>query len=180
MSLGPFGTISMAARALQTQQEAIEITGQNLSNMTNPAYARQRVVIATSPTIPTAIGVQGTGAEAVAIQQIRDALLDQQMQTEASTTSYLGTTQTILQNLEATLGQVVDTGSSSSTTSSTSAQGLGDNISGLFGAFQTLSTDPTSLANRQALMLDASSLATEFNQLSAGASDLHDSINSGL
>jgi len=179
MSLGLFGTMSMATRALQVQQQAIEITGQNMSNMTNPAYARQRVIVATSPTIPTTIGVEGTGAEAVAIQQIRDSLLDHQITLETSTTSYLGTAQTTLQNLEANLGQVVDT-SSSSTTSSASAVGLGTYISNLFNAFQTLSTDPTSLANRQALTLDASSLATEFNQLSSGVSNLQDSINSGL
>ncbi len=123
--------------------------------------------------------MEGTGAEAVSIQQIRDALLDTQIQSEDSTTSYVGTAQTTLQDLEATLGQVVDT-SSSSTTGSTSESGLGDYITNLFNAFQTLSTDPTSLANRQALMLNASSLATEFNQLSSGISSLHDSINSGL
>jgi flagellar hook-associated protein 1 FlgK len=179
MSLGPIGTMDMATRALQVQQEAIEITGQNLANMTNPAYARQRVIVASSPTLVTPIGVQGTGAQVVSIQQIRDALLDTQIQSENSTTSYVGTAQTTLQNLEATLGQVVDT-SSSSTTGSTNEGGLGDYISNLFNAFQTLSTDPTSLANRQALMLNASSLATEFNQLSSGISSLHDSINSGL
>jgi flagellar hook-associated protein 1 FlgK len=171
--------MDMAAQALEAQQEAIEITGQNLSNMTNPAYARQRVNIEASPTVDTPIGVEGTGAEAVSIQQIRDALLDTQIQSEDSTTSYVGTAQTTLQDLEATLGQVVDT-SSSSSTGSTSEPGLGDYLSNLFNAFQTLSTDPTSLANRQALMLDASSLATEFNQLSSGVSGLHDSINSAL
>jgi flagellar hook-associated protein 1 len=179
MSLGPIATMDMATRALQVQQEAIEITGQNMSNMTNPAYARQRVNIQASPTIVTPMGVEGTGAEAVSIQQIRDALLDTQIQSEDSTTSYVGTAQTTLQDLEATLGQVVDTSSSSSTGSS-SGVGLGDYISNLFNAFQTLSTDPTSLANRQALMLDASSLSTEFNQLSSSVSGLHDSINSGL
>lgn len=179
MSLGPIATMDMATRALQLQQEAIEITGQNLSNMTNPAYARQRVNIVASPAIDTPIGVEGTGAQAVSIQQIRDSLLDQQITSETSTTSYLGTAQTTLQNLEANLGQVVDTTSSSSTSSS-SAVGLGDYISNLFNAFHTLSTDPASLANRQALMLDASSLATEFNQLSSGVSSLQDSINSGL
>lgn len=179
MSLGPIGTMDMAAQALEAQQVAIEVTGQNLANMTNPSYAREVANIEASPTIETAIGVEGTGAQATSIQEIRDALLDTQIQSEDSTASYATTEQTTLEDLQSTLGQVVDT-SSSSTTGTSSDPGLGDYLTNLFNAFQTLSTDPSSLANRQALMLDASSLTTEFNQLSSGVSSLHDSINTAL
>jgi flagellar hook-associated protein 1 FlgK len=60
--LGLFGTLNLAKRSLQTQQQGIEVTGHNLANVNNPAYARQRVTIQTSSTVPTQIGPQGDGA----------------------------------------------------------------------------------------------------------------------
>jgi flagellar hook-associated protein 1 FlgK len=184
MSLGPFGTINLAARALQTQQEALEITGQNLANVTNPAYARQRVLIASSPTVPTAIGPQGTGVEAVAIQQIRDALMDVQIQSETSTTNYLQTMQSALQYLQTNLGQVIDRqaqgADGASSVAGVGQLGLAEYISDLFNAFQSLSTNPTSMADRQILMLKASSLTTQFNQLATRLGNLSDSIDAAL
>src|ERR1700704_4444845 len=82
--LGLFGTLSMASRSLQTQQAGMEVAGHNLANVNTPGYSRQRVNIETSLTIPTELGPQGTGADAVGIQQIRDALLDMQVQGESS------------------------------------------------------------------------------------------------
>ena len=37
----------MGARSLQTQQQGLEVTGHNLANVNNPAYARQRLEIQT-------------------------------------------------------------------------------------------------------------------------------------
>ncbi len=79
MSLGLFGTISLAARSLQTHQHSIEVAGHNLANVNNPAYARKRLNIQTSLPFPTTLGLQGTGIEATAIQQIRSALVDGQI-----------------------------------------------------------------------------------------------------
>ena len=62
--LGLFGTLNLGVRSLQTQRQGIEIAGQNLANVNNTAYARQRVQIQTSATVSTAIGPQGTGADA--------------------------------------------------------------------------------------------------------------------
>jgi len=68
--LGLFGTLNMASRSLQTQMTAVEVAGQNLANVNTTGYSRQRVEIQTSPDLATGIGQEGTGASAVAIQQI--------------------------------------------------------------------------------------------------------------
>ena len=80
--LGLFGTLNLGARSLQTQQMGVEVAGHNLSNVNNPNYSRQRVEIETSLTIPTPIGTQGTGADVVAIRQLRDQILDDQIGSE--------------------------------------------------------------------------------------------------
>ena len=94
----------MGARSLQTQQQGLEVTGHNLANVNNPAYARQRLEIQTSTPLPTGIGPQGTGAEVAAIVQLRDTLVDQQIQSETSITGFLEAQQTALQYAEANVG----------------------------------------------------------------------------
>src|SRR5436190_13882297 len=102
--LGLFSTLNLGARSLQTQQTGVEITGQNLANVNNPAYARQRVNIETSFTINTAIGPFGTGAQVVSVQQLRDYLLDGQIRDETSLGGYWNSQQSALQNAQAQLG----------------------------------------------------------------------------
>jgi flagellar hook-associated protein 1 FlgK len=103
--LGLFGTLNLAKRSLQTQQQGIEVTGHNLANVNNPAYARQRVTIQTSSTVPTQIGPQGNGADVMAIQQLRSALVDRQLQTEVSVTAFLESRQTALQYAQANVSR---------------------------------------------------------------------------
>ena len=69
---------------MQVQQQGIEVAGHNMANVNNPAYARQRVTIQTSPTIDSALGPQGTGAMTEGNVQIRNGLLDKQIVTETS------------------------------------------------------------------------------------------------
>src|SRR5262245_24115705 len=106
--LGLFGTLSMANRALQTQRSGSEIAGHNLANVNTPGYSRQRLAIETSLTIPSEIGPEGTGADAVAIRQIRDALLDRQIVSETSVRGAYEARQEALQFLQAALGQQID------------------------------------------------------------------------
>jgi flagellar hook-associated protein 1 FlgK len=175
----------MGARSLQVQQQGIEVAGHNLANVNNPAYARQRVNIATSITIPTPIGPQGTGADVVSIQQLRDALLDAQIQSEGSVRGYLEAGQRALQMGQAILGQRVDR-QTSGPEGTSAAQGVGnqfgiaEGLSDLFNAFQSLSTNPTSIADRQQVLAVAQDLAGQFRQIDSRLGDLNDSLNQSL
>lgn len=183
--LGLFGTLNLGARSMSTQRAGVEVAGQNLANVNNPAYARQRVNIATSITIGSEIGPMGTGAEAVAIQQMRNAILDNQIQAEASNRGSLAAQQTALQYTQAALGTQIDR-MASGAEGATAAQGVGgghslaDNLSELFNAFQSLSTNPTSMAERQTLLMKAASLGLQFNQLNTRLDNLTGSLNSTI
>ena len=145
--LGLFGTLNLGTRSLQTQQTAIEVAGQNLANVNNAAYARQRVLLQTSVTLPSAIGPQGTGAEAASIQQIRDLLLDGQMQNELSVGGYWESQQRALQYAQVSLGEIINTNSPDGVTT-----GLSSDLNALFAAFQSLATSPSSMTERQLLI----------------------------
>lgn len=182
MSIGLFGTLGMAARSLQTQQAGIQVTGHNLANVNNPNYARQRLDIDATLPVPSAIGLLGTGAQAVAIQQIRNLLVDQRIQAETSVSGYWDAQQQALQYGQAALGQQVNRTLESGTAGA--QQGIAEGLAELFNSFQSLSTQPTSLAERQVLLMKAGTLASRFNQvadrLNALRSGLNDTIQADV
>jgi flagellar hook-associated protein 1 len=182
MMLGLFGTLNLGARSLQTQQQGVEITGQNLANVSNAAYSRQRLEIQASTPLPTRVGPEGTGADVVAITQMRDTLLDQQIQGESSVTSFLQSQQTALQYAQAGVGeQLQGSASTSGATSDVgSTGGLASDLSGLFNSFQDLSTTPSSLISRQAVIAQAQQLTAQFNGLDQRLTSINGQLNQSV
>lgn len=182
--LGLFGTLNLAARSLQTQMTGVEVAGQNLANVNTTGYSRQRVEIQTSPDINTTIGPEGTGANAVAIQQLVNTLLNSQIQSQGSVSGYWNAQQSALQSAQTDLNEFLNgTGSTSSTSSasdSTTSTGLSGQLSALFSAFQSLATSPTSMTARQALINQAQNLSATFNQVNTQLNSLRDTLNTSL
>lgn len=183
--LGLFGTLNLATRSLATQQLGTEVAGHNLANVNNPAYARQRVSLSTSVTVPTHLGPQGTGSEAVAIAQLRSALLDRHIAAEGSVLGSLTAQQRFLEYAQTNLGQMIDrqaTGAegTASTGGVGGQHGIAEQLSSLFSAFQSLSTNPTSTAERQVLLLKAQNVSTQFNQTDRRMGELGDLLNDAV
>jgi flagellar hook-associated protein 1 len=180
--LGLFGTLNLGARSLQTQQQGVELTGHNLANASNAAYSRQRLEIQANTPLQTSIGPEGTGADAVAITRLRDTLLDRQIQGEISVTSFLQSQQTALQYAQAGVGEQLQ--GNSSTTGATSDVGstgaLASDLSGLFNAFQDLSTAPSSITSRQAVISQAQQLTSQFNQLDQRLTAINGQLNQSV
>jgi flagellar hook-associated protein 1 FlgK len=182
--LGLFSTLNMASRSLQAQMTGVEVTGQNLANVNTTGYSRQTVNIQTSPDATTGIGPEGTGANAVSIQQIVSAVLNSQIQGQSSTGGYWNAQQSALQSAQDSLGEFLNgtgsTGSTSSSTGTTTDTGLSGQLTALFNAFQSVATSPTSMSARQALIGAAQQVATTFNQINGQFNTLKDSLNSSL
>ncbi|NGO39394.1 flagellar hook-associated protein FlgK [Limisphaera ngatamarikiensis] len=183
--LGLFGSLNLGTRALQAQQLGVEVAGQNLANINNPAYARQKVQLQTAPALPSLIGPQGTGVEAIAIRQIRNQILDAQILAEVGVGGYWSTQQTALQTGQAILGEQVDRqaqglNESSAVDQAGTVTGLAVELTGLFNAFRAVATRPDSLPERQVLVNQAQSLAIRFNQISGRLDDLTAQLNQSL
>ncbi len=181
------GTLDMAARAMQTQMTGVQVSGQNLANVNTQGYSRQTVDIQTSADISTNIGMQGTGSNVVAIQQAVNTLLNSQIVSQQSTNGYWNAQQSALQSAQTGLNEFLNgTGSSSSSGSATNttSSGLSGQLSSLFNDFQAVATSPTSIAARQALISQAQTVASSFNQvdsqLSATRTTLNTSITNGV
>ena len=182
--LGLFGALNMASQSLDTQMAGVEVTGQNLANVNTPGYTRQTVDIEASPDISTGVGPEGTGAEVTSIQQISDALLNGQIQGQQSVSGYWNSQQSALQSAQTSLDEFLNgTGSTSSSASSstdTTDSGLAAQLSGLFNDFSSLADTPTSGTAQQAVVNQAQTLATAFNQTDSQLGDLNTSLNSSL
>lgn len=183
--IGLFGSLNLATRALSTQREGTEVAGHNLANVNNPAYARQRLSITTSPTIPTQMGPQGTGVQSVGITQIRNGLLDRQILTETSVLGSLNAQQSALQYAQSSLGQLIDRQASSPDGTGAASgvggqHGIAEDLSSFFNAFQSLSTNPTSTTERQSTLLKAQDLASQFQQVGSRLNDVHQLLNQSI
>ena len=177
------GTLDLGRRSLQTQRQAIEVTGNNLANVNTAGYSRQRLVIQSASTIDTDIGPQGTGAEAVRIEQLRSTLLDRQAESELSVQGSLEAQQRTLQLLQAKVGQQIDrqaAGATSATQGVSGQNGLADDLSGLFNTFQSLSAQPTSLDARQTVLNQAQKVVDGFHTVATGVAALEDSLNQSI
>ncbi|HTS18872.1 MAG TPA: flagellar hook-associated protein FlgK [Verrucomicrobiae bacterium] len=177
MSLGLFQALTISARAMDTQQAGIAVTGNNLANVNNPNYSRQVLDISTSISVPTDIGMEGTGVQATGVQQIVSQALNSQIQSENSTASYWQTQQQALEFAQSDLGQQITSASSSS---SDSSQGIASSLSDFFNELQNFSADPSSLSERQVLIGKASTLASQFNQVSQQLGALTSQLNDQL
>jgi len=170
----------MAGQSLDVQQQATAIAGQNLANVNNPSYSRQSLEIQAATPIETPVGEEGTGVESIGITQVRNALLDSQIQSEASASGSLASQQSALDNAETNLNEQLNGAASGAGADSASPQGLSTDLSNMFGALQSLSTDPGNISNRQTVVQSAQELTGQFNQVSAGLNTLAAGLNSSI
>jgi len=180
--IGLFGMLNMASQSLNTQMTGVDVTGQNLANVNTTGYQRQTVDIETNPDIATGFGPEGTGAGVASIQQISDALLNSQVQSQQSVSVYWNSQQSALQSAQTNLDEYLNgtASSSSSSANDTTSTGLSAQLSGLFSDFSSLATTPTSVAAQQAVVNQAQNLATTFNQVNSQLDQLNTSLNSSV
>jgi flagellar hook-associated protein 1 len=180
-----FATLGIGMRSLQAQRQGVEVAGQNLANVNNTAYARQRLIIQTSSAMPTELGPQGTGADAVAIQQLRNVMVDRQIVSEASVNSFLEAQQRALQYAQSSLGEQIDRRSDSAEGAAAAGgagaqAGISSSLSAFFNSFQSLSASPSSITERQSVLTKAQTLATRFNQTDQRLQEISRNLNQSL
>jgi flagellar hook-associated protein 1 FlgK len=181
--LGLFGTLDLAKRSLQAQMMGVQVTGQNLANVNTTGYSRQVVNIAAGADISSSIGPEGTGANAVGIQQIVSSLLNGQIQSQGSTSGYWNAQQTAFQSAQNGLDEFLNGSGATSSTSaagaSTTDSGLSGQLASLFNAFSSLAAS-SSTSTQQATVGAAQQVATTFNQISTQLGNLRTQLNASL
>jgi flagellar hook-associated protein 1 FlgK len=152
----------IAAQALGADQGAIDATSNNIANQNTPGYSREVPVL--NEGAPTVEGdvTYGGGVVLQQIQSVTDQLLQIQISDQNQQQSSAQTQYNALQQVQELF--------------SNPTSGIGADFTSFFNSLSQLSTNPTSIPDRQTVLTAAQTLATDFNSTEQNL----DSIQSGL
>jgi flagellar hook-associated protein 1 len=163
MSSGLTGSMLIAVHALMVQESAISTTSNNIANANTPGYSRQVPVLSEATPVNEAGITYGTGVNLDQISSIRDRLLELRINDE---TQRQGDAQAQLGSLAQVQALFSDT-----------THGLGTDITAFFNSLNQLSTDPTSIPQRQAVLTAANNIATDFHSTETQLTNIQNNLN---
>ena len=150
-----FMGIETALRGLVAQQQALNLTGHNITNANTPGYTRETAVMQTTLPVQVMPHMQlGTGVDVSTIQRVRDSFVDVQLRAQTMLQGAAQTKQDGLSQVESVLNEPSD-------------NGLSSLLGRYWAAWQNVANSPEDVATRQALVEAASSLANGFNTISS-------------
>lgn len=181
MSSNIIGDLHNATKALNAHRFGVTTAGTNIANVNNPDYARQRATLGDRGTLNTLVGPRGLGVEVVGFSHMRDAVLDKEILRESSLNSSLEAQQAALAKAESSIGQEINRSGDSpfvdGAASGTGNGGMAEAISNFFNAFHSLSANPASDAEKEALVQKADILTQKFNVTAERFSDLQQDMS---
>lgn len=163
-SIGLNGSLLMGSQSLNTQRQAIETIGNNISNINTPGYARQRANIVTNQQTGQG-GELAMGASVSGIESLRSPLLDSLVQQSLGDQSFADSASSLTSTVQDSLGEQF-TSASGSSSSGTVLSGNGpvqDALTSFFGAMQNLASSPTDATAQQVVVTDAQTLSSAIN-----------------
>ena len=165
--------MDIARQALMADQEALNVTSNNVANQNTAGYTREVVSFQAVDEVTLSGGSFGDGVTATATSQ-RDRVLEQQVQQQTQVQAQSGALESALQQIQNVFGL-------SSTTSSASSTDLGTAINSFFSALSSLTSNPADTSARQNVLSTANTLASAFNsassQLAQVSSDLNQQVS---
>ncbi len=163
-----FFGLTIASSGLNAAQVALNTTANNISNVQTPGYTRQQANRVAGDAIRTytKYGSMGTGVTTVSIKQVRNQYYDAKYWFNEP---YVGLYETRLDYLKQIENYFLDDGESS--------KGFNHILNTLFNSVDTLKNEAGDPNVRQQFIADAQKLATYFNGVSAGLSQIQNNAN---
>lgn len=177
---GLFSTLNASVQALNAHSRSLEISGKNLANVNNPAYARQRVIYGDRGTVVTPDGAMSLGLEALGVQQLRDALLDRQLGREIGLKAAYVAEQEGYQRGQAALGQGIDALGAADPAAAAGSQGIAAALDDFFNGFQSLAASPTDPGERQMLLQRAEILTDRLQLADQRLAQVQSDLDAGI
>lgn len=155
--MSTFLGIEAAKRGLNANQIALNITGNNITNVSSEGYTRQRVDTVSmavsghsSRFAPNQANLAGQGVNVRGITQIRDAFLDRRYRDEASEVGYYDKAYSIMSDIETVLDEY-------------SSSGLKDSLARFFTALNDLSKNSDQTVNANIVLTAAKDVVQVLN-----------------
>jgi len=138
-----FMGIEIGKKGLMSHQQALHVTGHNISNAENKEYSRQRVIITSSDPIynpaynrANTPGQIGQGSTVLSVERVRDAFVDDRMVAEKNTMGYWKSRDEFIHQVEAIYNEPSD-------------QSLRSRMDALWASWQELSKYPEERSSRE-------------------------------
>lgn len=160
---------SIGRSSLLTYQQAINISGQNVSNLQNPDYTRQSSVISSNVlNNPSNISVDmSMGVNLDDVKRLRNDLLNGYFRTENNQMTKLETSQSVFEQVEFMFNELGD-------------YSLSNTIDEFWKSWQALQEAPDDLSLRKNVLQDGGFLADSIRQKNEQLTDLAGTINSDI
>ncbi len=159
--------LSMGAGALRANQAALQVTGNNISNVDTEGYSRQSVVLKDGQYVNTFTGQIGTGVVAQEVVRAHDKFVEAQYLTKVSARDRY---QTLYNGLQSTQNLVNES----------NTKGLNSSLSTFFDDWGDLTTSPDSAAVRQTLVDDTETMLSTLRSEADSMQQLEDQANQSI
>jgi flagellar hook-associated protein 1 len=157
------GSMLMAVHSLLAQQGALDTTTNNIANANTPGYSREVANFNEATPVIEGSLVYGQGVNLQSISSVRDRLLeislDQATQQQSEGEAQLNALQQV-QNLF-----------------TSTSSGIGTDLTAFFNSLNQLSTDPTSIPDRQSVLTAANNLASDFHSTASQLAGVQNNLN---
>lgn len=163
---GLFNALNSARTSLEVNQKAIEIVGNNISNVNTEGYSRQKAVMETYPAMNFGDFFIGQGVKISDVSRYHDVFIDQQIKQKAVNFGLQDAITRPLSELERVFTITEDN--------------ISTNIDNFFDSLQELSADPSDLVQRNNVILQGEVLATSFNNAVNELNAIQGNINNTI
>ncbi len=165
-----YEVLGIASQAIQAQELALNVTGNNMANATTPGYSAESVDLTENAPSPNAAmpgTLIGNGVTATAVTRATNAFLSSSVRNQTSAVGY-ATALTQGLNQVQSVFQEPQNG------------GLAEMMNQFSQAWLALSQSPTSLSARENVIQDGQTLASTFNSTAATLFSEENSVNQNI
>ena len=170
--MSTFSGLNIGLSSLYASRRALELTGQNVSNINTEGYTRQRVDLQSvggpiKPAMHSKYEGSGNGVMVAGVERLRDMFLESRALTERGTAAGLAGDRVLLGRVEAVLAEPGDAG-------------IQKQLADFWDGWDDVANKPDSLAARSQLIERAQTLANGLNSAVDKLDAQHDATHQQL
>jgi flagellar hook-associated protein 1 len=158
MTTNIFSVLNTAKLGLLSQQQAIQVTGHNISNVQTEGYSRQELEFEPIP---------NRGVRVSGIKRAHDEFIYSQILGESDSQGRYKVRKDVFEQLDQLLSE-------------NNGQTLNESFSNLFSGLHDISTNPTGLPERASLIAEAQTLSSVFNNLGESLFQIQQNLDSSI
>lgn len=164
--MGISSALQIGRSGLLASQTALEVTGQNISNLTTRGYHRQSTVLAANAAVSAGSNVfMGRGVQVMEILRQADEALASRLRSSVSDQARSSVQSEVLDQVQTLENALDDSGNN-----------LSGRLDAFFSAWQSLQSNPKSSEYRHLVVLEGQNLAQEARSLRSSFAQVQDQL----